>query len=546
MDAVPVKKLRYSGFSSATVKAVIFIILIGIAIAIWIYTQFIFNQVREFQKSVVRIQIAIYVNVIDPTAPDVSNLFEYVRESPIPRIISDKELNPIQGFWQNVGISPDKTDESTYRKLRTLIKKMDRINPPEQFPLLRLAHHTDSLTVFEYPPSPRLPIVITDTTGVYLYSRNMNIDPSRTLDLRFALEKMDLFAPPMRFVKDNEPPLIFHGINAEGLWPLLVMKKSGEPLYWNDINVARTDTSEAGKEKLEAFAELAGAQGIVYDIIANYDVVVSETCLFHYGDVPFLTWIGWLPVIEFAVLLILLCVGFIGYRNITNAEQRSIWVGMAKETAHQLGTPISSLSGWLELLKTERDAALLDQGVSEMGYDVVRLTRVAARFSSIGSKPELQPIALSNVIDEVLDYFRARVPRMGRIVIIEGHYSGLRDVMGNHELLNWAFENIIKNSLAAIESMDGRITVTGSMSKDFRHIILDFIDNGKGIPYADQKKIMKPGFTTRKRGWGLGLSLVKRIIEDYHNGKIFLSESRPGFGTTFRILLPAVADKESG
>ncbi|MCE5249199.1 HAMP domain-containing histidine kinase [bacterium] len=539
------KKKLIPGITSGTVKAVIFIILIGIAIVIWIYTQFIFNQVREFQKSVVRTQIAIYVSVIDPTEPDTSNLFDYVRESPIPRIISDNDLNPIQGFWQNVGISPDKSDEQTYRKLRTLLKKMDEINPPESFPLFRLEHHIDTLTVYEYPPSRNFPIAITDSTGAVFYSRNIPVDSSNVPAFQYALNKMDAYSPPMFFFRDKEPALVFHGINAQRIWPVLVTNQSGKPLYWNDISVAHNDTTAAGNEKLESFAVLAREQGITYDIVVNYDLVVTETCLFHYGDVPFLSWIGWLPVIEFAVLLILLWVGFIGFKNITNAEQRSIWVGMAKETAHQLGTPISSLGGWLELLRTEHEAGLIDQAVPEMEYDVERLTRVAARFSSIGSKPELQPIELSDVLDEVLDYFRARVPRMGRSISIEGHYSGLSRVMGNHELLNWAFENLIKNSLASIDLPEGLITVNGSMSKDFRHIILDFIDNGKGIPYADQKKIMKPGFTTKKRGWGLGLSLVKRIIDDYHNGKVFLTESRPGAGTTFRVIIPAVSGKES-
>ena len=129
---------------------------------------------------------------------------------------------------------------------------------------------------------------------------------------------------------------------------------------------------------------------------------------------------------------------------------------------------------------------------------------------------------------------------MGKQVGIEREYIGLGLVNGNTELLNWAFENLIKNSLSAIDSDNGRINVTGAMSKDFRHIVFDFKDNGRGIPLKSQKKVMKPGFTTRKRGWGLGLSLVKRIIEDYHNGKVFLMESRVGEGTTFRVILPAL------
>ncbi|MBN1291031.1 MAG: HAMP domain-containing histidine kinase [Candidatus Latescibacteria bacterium] len=539
------KRRRFQKYSPGTVKAVIFIILIAVAIAIWVYTQIIFNHVREFQKLVARIQVAIYVDIIDPTLPDVSSLFEYVKDSPLPRIITDDQLNPIQGLWQNVDIQPDKKDEASYRKLRRLIENMDETNPPEKIPRLRLDHRTDTLTVFEYPPSRSFPVVVTDTLGTYLYSRAINADISDSLGLKIIIGKLDMISMPLVFIQKDEPPLVFHGINARSIWPILVKKKNGEPLYWSDVNVARNDTTTEGRQKLENFVKLVTEHGLIYDIVTNYDVIVLDTWLFHYGDVPFLSWIGWLPVIEFIVLLILLFVGFMGFKNITNAEQRSIWVGMAKETAHQLGTPISSLGGWLELLKTDRDKPLVDQAVTEMERDVERLTRVAARFSSIGSKPELQLIDLSEVIDGVLDYFRVRAPRMERSVTFDGQYQGLRYIKGSHELLNWAFENLVKNSLASIESKDGIITVKGSMSKDFKHVILDFIDNGKGIPYSEQKKVMQPGFTTKKRGWGLGLSLVKRIIEDYHDGKIFLSDSKPGAGTTFRIILPAIEHEKA-
>ena len=540
------KKQRFSGVTPGTVKAVIFVLLIGIAIAIWVYTQLIFNQVREFQKSVASIQVAIYVKIIDPdpSAPDISDLFEYMKDSPLPRIITDENLNPIKGYWSNVGIDPDSTDDDSYRKLRRLVKKMDKTNIPFPFHVPGLESRTDTLTVYEYPPYRNSPVAVTDTLGNYLYSRNVVIDSSDTQSLKSVLKKIDAFTPPMIFIKKDCPPLVFHGMNPRLMWPVVITNRSGETVYWSDLNVAWNDTTEAGRKKLKSFAELAVNQGFVYELITDYTVPVYGTQLLHYGDVPFLTWVGLLPVIEFAVLMILLTVGFVGLRNITNAEQRSIGVGMAKETAHQLGTPISSLGGWLELLKIDRDDSTIDQAIPEMEYDVVRLTRVAARFSSIGSKPELQPTVLPDILDEVLDYFRARVPRMRINIVLDGSYSGLRDIMGNREILNWAFENLIKNSLASLQSKGGRISITGAMSKDFRHIILDFTDNGKGIPYADQKKVMRPGFTTKKRGWGLGLSLVKRIIEEYHGGKVFLSESKPGVSTTFRVTLPAVEEED--
>lgn len=531
-----------SRITPGRMKAFVFVLLIGVSIAIWIYTQLIFNKVREFQKSVVRTQAEIYISIIDPMQFDDSSasstLFEVVvKDSPFPRIISDENLNPLPGLWQNVGISPDSTDEDTYRKLRSLIRKMDKTNPPEKFLMPRSDEHQDTLTVYELPPIKRLPVALTDTLGTLLYTRNIDVNEADTLAILTQIGRLRRFAPPMSFVKMDRPPLVFHGILNNRPWPFIVFDGRGNPLYWNDLNIDPADTTMT---LVTSFRELVEKSGEIYRVPVSYQVRRYDTWLFHYGDVPFLTWIGWLPVIEFVVLFILLLAGLIGFRNITNAEQRSIWVGMAKETAHQLGTPITSLSGWLELLKTDRDPELIDQSVTEMEVDVTRLTRVASRFSSVGSRPELKPMSVADVLDEVTAYFRARVPRMRMSVIIEGRYNGLRQVMGNHELLNWAFENLIKNSLGSLDSFKGRIWVVGSMSKDFKHVIIDVKDNGRGIPYNLQKKIMKPGFTTRKRGWGLGLSLVKRIIEDNHNGKFILLESAPDEGATFRVILPAL------
>ena len=543
-------KRKFAGFSSGTVKATIFILLVGIALTFWLYTQMIFDHVRNYQKSVIKTQAEIYISIIDPKYPDNeglnTNLFEKViKESPYEIIFSDRYLNPQPQLWNNVGIDPQDTTQKARLKLIDLMKKMDRTNRPEPISMPRLELHIDTLIVYEEPPSRFFPVVVTDSLGVFLYGRNIPVKEDR-LKIHASIEEIDSFSPPERFLTENKPQLIFHGVNYMGNWPMIVaMKKTGQPIYWKGFpTIVRNDTSRTAMDQLKAAAKRLKREGNWYEIVPIfYTVTVDRTWLLHYGDLKFLSLIGWLPIIQFMVILILLYVGFIGFRNITNAEQRSIWVGMAKETAHQLGTPISSIGGWLELIKTEQDPALLDQAVLEMEYDVKRLTRVAARFSSIGSRPELQPIVLSDVIEEVLDYYRARVPHMGRSVTIEGNYSGNLRIMGNHELLNWAFENLIKNSIASIENRDGRISVTGMMAKDFKHVILDFKDNGKGIPHSDQGKVMKPGFTTKKRGWGLGLSLAQRIINDYHGGRIMLLESKPGAGTIFRVILPTVKEK---
>jgi len=541
------KKNKLPKISAGTLRAFIFILLIGIAIAFWLYTQLIIGHVRKFQKLIITTQKEIYVNIINPLYTDASSVnsdlfIKGVIDSPFPSIFSDENNNPRPSLWRNVGIDPNDRSEASIRKLKKIIQKMDRINPPDTVFTPKLIPHADTLTVYELPPSNNLPVAVTDLIGILLYWRNITADTVDSLKIMTILNYLD--KNPLRFSKENEPPLIFYGLSEQERWPIIVTRKNGSPLYWQDVGLSWNDTSSSGMEILNFRKRLMSQEGLVYDIatnnIAGYDIM-----LFHYGDPKFLSWIVWLPVIEFLVIFILISVGFIGFKNITKAEKHSIWVGMAKETAHQLGTPISSIDGWLELLKTEHNESLVDQAVNEIGYDVNRLTRVAARFSNIGSKPELQPIDVSGVISEVLNYFRSRVPNMKTSVSLESRYNNLSKIMGNHELLNWAFENLIKNSLSSIENKDGRIAVTGMMSKDFKSVILDFQDNGKGIPYSDQKKVMKPGYTTKSRGWGLGLSLVKRIIEDYHGGKVVLLESKPEVGSIFRIILPAVILRES-
>jgi len=540
------KKNKLPKISAGTLRAFIFIFLVGIAIAFWLYTQLIIGHVREFQKLIITTQKEIYVGIIKPLFSEAlsidSELYDElfikgVIDSPFPSIFSDENNNPIPSLWRNVGIMPNDRSEASTRKLKNIIQKMDMTNPPDTVFTPKLIPRTDTLTVYEIPPSDSLPVAVTDMIGTLLYWRNITAGPVDSLKIMNILNELD--TNPERFSKDNEPPLIFYGLSEQDRWPVIVTKKNDNPLYWRDVGLAWNDTSSSGMERLKYRIKLMSQGGVVYDIVTS-NITGYNIMLFHYGDPKFLSWIVWLPVIEFLVIFILIVIGFIGFRNITKAEQRSIWVGMAKETAHQLGTPISSIDGWLELLKAEHNVSLVDQAVNEIEYDVKRLTRVAARFSNVGSKPELQPIDVSEIIDEVLDYFRSRVPNMRTSVVLESQYKNLSQIMGNHELLNWAFENLIKNSLASIENKDGSIAVSGMMSKDFKHVILDFQDNGKGISHSDQKKIMKPGYTTKSRGWGLGLSLVKRIIEDYHGGKVILLESKPGPGSIFRVILPAV------
>lgn len=236
------------------------------------------------------------------------------------------------------------------------------------------------------------------------------------------------------------------------------------------------------------------------------------------------------PFIQLAVIVIFIGFGFLTFRSSQEDEQNKVWIGLAKETAHQLGTPISSLLGWIEYLKSQE----VDPGVvEEMNKDLTRLMKVTDRFSKIGSATLLSPANVNEVVGNSVMYFRSRVPKNVML-----SYNGLAiapvQTMINIALFEWVVENLLKNSLDALQGQ-GEIDVR--ISDNIEWVFIDVRDSGKGIPKSNFKRIFEPGFTTKTRGWGLGLSLSRRIIEEYHNGKIFVVDSEPGKGTTIRISL---------
>ncbi|MBD3257490.1 GHKL domain-containing protein [candidate division GN15 bacterium] len=218
---------------------------------------------------------------------------------------------------------------------------------------------------------------------------------------------------------------------------------------------------------------------------------------------------------------------------------------MAKETAHQLGTPLSSLLGWLEVidrdnrreLSAEDEQELLDTTIENMQVDVDRLQKVANRFGLIGSVPELTPCDINELVDESIAYYRRRLPFEGRGIQISSVTTKLPLVPLNRELFGWVLENLIKNAMQSVDAKTGRIHLATTLATDGRTVRVEIKDNGKGISAAAARKIFRPGFTTKKRGWGMGLTLVKRIVEEYHRGRVYLLRSRPG-ETVFEILLP--------
>jgi hypothetical protein len=211
---------------------------------------------------------------------------------------------------------------------------------------------------------------------------------------------------------------------------------------------------------------------------------------------------------------------------------------MAKETAHQLGTPLSSLMGWLERLREDAtEIPRLGETLDEMEHDVNRLNKVAARFSKIGSRPDLHDENVTEVIGGVIQYIGKRIPKSGKTVELVIETPGMFTARINRELFEWVIENLMKNALDAMEGSAGKIAF--AISQSGNHTTIDVTDTGKGIDAKFHKEVFRPGYSTKKRGWGLGLSLSKRIIEEYHRGRLYVKQSAPGIGTTFRIRLTA-------
>ncbi|MCC6654629.1 MAG: HAMP domain-containing histidine kinase [Flavobacteriales bacterium] len=250
----------------------------------------------------------------------------------------------------------------------------------------------------------------------------------------------------------------------------------------------------------------------------------------YYDESRIVTQLRYYPYVMFGIIGLFLLVSYALFSLFRNAEQSQVWVGMAKETAHQLGTPLSSLMGWIEVLGSSGT----DPGaVNEMRKDVDRLEVITERFSKIGSAPEPVPEKLYHVLRATILYLRPRMPARARIEVLPPADAEMT-VPLNRALFSWVIENLIRN---AVDAMEGTGSITLEILPEGHEVHIDVTDTGKGIPSSQQRTVFQPGFTTKKRGWGLGLSLSKRIIERYHGGKIFVKRSAPGKGTTFRITL---------
>lgn len=354
----------------------------------------------------------------------------------------------------------------------------------------------------------------------------------------------DLYAKSLKYVASERSvtgdySFILDEIILAIDFPMILTDADNEPITplsssYRNIEMDAALSEKAQRAYLKQLVDKMDAQNDPIFVTHEGTVILT---IVHYGESPLITQLRWLPYVEIAVIGLFILIGYISFSYIKRNEQSNIWVGMARETAHQLGTPLSSMMGWIELLRTqgEGQSSEIAETLRDMENDLLRLRKITDRFSKIGSKPDLKEEDISEVISKTFKYFERRIPNTGKKVVLTLQSAQPVRCNINTELFEWVIENLIKNALDAIEDGDGRISI--SISENPRSVIIDVTDNGKGIDPSFRREIFRPGFSTKTRGWGLGLSLSQRIIETYHKGKLTLRESRPGQGTSFRIKL---------
>ncbi len=319
-----------------------------------------------------------------------------------------------------------------------------------------------------------------------------------------------------------QPDLTLHltVLQANNTIPVIAVNERGRV----DFSVNTQDTSQ-----VYLLREIANMEE------EGFEPIQSTAHKIYYKESTLLRQLRYFPFVQFILIAAFVAFGYMGFSSARRAEQNRVWVGMAKETAHQLGTPISAIVAWIEHLKMIREEdAEVQEVLGELRNDVSRLELIADRFSKIGSAPKLEPINVYQELDQCRAYMQRRASRKISFDFPTPEQPA-QMIHINPHLFDWVVENLLRN---ALDAMEGKGSVEAEVYQDKDYVYIDISDTGKGIPDGKFKTVFQPGYTTKKRGWGLGLSLAKRIIEEYHNGKIFVKRSEGGKGTTFTIQMP--------
>ena len=330
--------------------------------------------------------------------------------------------------------------------------------------------------------------------------------------------------------------------------PFIITDNSGRPFLWNEPVIGipvpsyelllQVNPSRPTNPAVAEILSMAAAFDQEQEPFAIMSPDGQRLGTLHFGQSALSMRIRYMPYLELMIMALFFLVILWALQGKKEAEQKALFAGMAKETAHQLGTPLTSIMGWVALLEDKVGAD--DDVIVELNRDVNRLSRISARFSQIGSRPQLEDSDFTVLVDEGIEYFRRRLPQMGGRVQLRREGVVASPVRFNRDLMGWVIENLIKNGIDSLKDGKGTITVKLSdRSRGGARMLVS--DTGRGIPARVGNKIFEPGFTTKKRGWGMGLALVKRIVEEYHGGRInVVSTTR--HGTTFQVLLPLAGD----
>jgi hypothetical protein len=343
--------------------------------------------------------------------------------------------------------------------------------------------------------------------------------------------QVDLFAKVQSFVinsNENTTFLVTEFVDANYFIPVILTDEKSNPISWRNVEIPEEANKQAYLKELIAEMQ-AERKPIVVDLGENMKQYI------YYKNSKLVSQLRYFPYIQLSFIAVLFGIIYLVFSAARKDEQNRVWVGLAKETAHQLGTPLSSLMAWVEYMRADDS---FDQSVAtEIAKDVQRLEMITARFSSIGSVPILKQESITDSVENIMSYLEKRISKKVKIKISYDQQENFVTLL-NKSLFEWVMENLCKNAVDAMPTGTGSIFIAIEKAKDKNMIQIDITDTGKGIPINQIKTVFKAGFTTKKRGWGLGLTLAQRIVEEYHKGKIWVVRSEINVGTTFRILLP--------